>query len=321
MNIWCNGKFDEAAMRRLREGVGGHRLVLAADAKASVLAAGSSDPALAEADIAFGQPAPADCLRSARLRWAQLSSAGYTRFDTAELRENFRGQGKALTNSSTVFADPCAQHVLAMMLALGRSLLASHRDQLTDHSWHIEEHRRATRLLTGQTVLLLGFGAIGRRLAELLAPFSCTLYAVRRQTRSEHGVRIVPEEDLTRVLALADHVVSVMPENESTVNWVNARRLACCKPGARFYNVGRGATVDQNALLEALRSGRLGAAYLDVMSPEPLPPDHPLWTAPNCFITPHAAGGRPDEYEALVEHFLKNLAAFERGEPLVDRIV
>ena len=224
-------------------------------------------------------------------------------------------------NVSAVYADPCAQHVLGMMLALGRQLLPSYRDQLTDHAWRIVERRGASRLLTGQTVLLLGFGAIGRRLAELLAPFGVKIYAVRRQTRSEPGVRIVPEEDLTRVLPLADHVVNILSENDSTRNYVNARRLGWFKPGARFYNVGRGATMDQRAVLEALQSGRLGAAYLDVFEPEPLPPNDPLWTAPNCYITPHTAGGRHDQNEAVVKHFLSNLDAFQRGAALVDRIV
>jgi phosphoglycerate dehydrogenase-like enzyme len=123
------------------------------------------------------------------------------------------------------------------------------------------------------------------------------------------------------VLPLADHVINILPDNDSTRNYVNARRLGWFKPGARFYNVGRGTTVDQTALLDALQSGRLGAAYLDVTEPEPLPVAHPLWTAPNCYITPHTAGGRRDQDEALVKHFLSNLAAFERGTPMVDRIV
>jgi len=307
-------------MKRLREGLGGHKLILAANAQASVLAEGGPDPAFGEADIAFGQPAPSDCARSARLRWAQLSSAGYTRFDNDEVRESFRARGAALTTCSAVFADPCAQHALAMMLSLNRALPSWQRDQVAQ-AWNHKKRGGECRLLTGQTVLLLGFGSIGRRLAELLAPFSCTIYAVRRQTRSEHGVRIVPEEDLTRVLALADHVVNLLPQNEATMNWVNARRLACLKPGARFYNIGRGGTVDQNALLEALRSGRLAGAFLDVMTPEPPPPGHALWTEPNCHITPHAAGGRPDEYKAIVEHFLANLAEFERGGTLLDRVI
>ena len=88
-----------------------------------------------------------------------------------------------------------------------------------------------------------------------------------------------------------------------------------------FYNIGRGTTVDQSALLDALHTGKLSAAYLDVTNPEPLPPDHPLWSAPNCYITPHTAGGHHDEFERLARHFIDNLRRFERGEELVDRIV
>jgi phosphoglycerate dehydrogenase-like enzyme len=320
LTIWCNAKFNATAVRLLNEGVSGHRLTWAEEGSADVLAAGESDPALSAADIAFGQPVAADCMTSARLRWVEISSAGYTRYDTPEFQEAFRGRGAVFTNASGVFADPCAQHVLAMMLALGRNLLPSYRTQLTDHTWDYEERRRSSRLLTGQTVLLLGFGAIGRRLAELLAPFGLTLLAVRRKTHSERGVQIISEEKVSAALATADHIVNLLPENATTRNYVNARRLACCKRGAAFYNVGRGATVDQPALIEALQSGRLGGAYLDVMQPEPLPRDHPLWTAPHCFVTPHTAGGRHDQDEALVRHFLANLKAFETGAAMTDRI-
>jgi phosphoglycerate dehydrogenase-like enzyme len=321
LTIWCNAKFSEADTRRLVEGTREHKLVWSENASASVLVAGKADPTLASADIAFGQPDAGQCLKCEKLRWVEVTTAGYTRYDTPEFREGFRARGALFSNVSEVFADPCAQHVLAMMLALGRQLLPSHRDQLTDHSWHYAQRRYDSKLLTGQTVLLLGFGAIGRRLAELLAPFGMNVMAVRRQTRSERGVRIIPEENVSSALAEADHVVNILPDNASTRNYVNARRLSCCKPGARFYNVGRGSTVDDKALLEALGSGRIGMAYLDVFEPEPLAPDHPFWTAPNCFITPHTAGGRSDQDEAIVKHFLRNLAAFTKGEPLVDRIV
>jgi phosphoglycerate dehydrogenase-like enzyme len=102
---------------------------------------------------------------------------------------------------------------------------------------------------------------------------------------------------------------------------VNARRIGCFKPGARFYNVGRGVTVDQDALIKGLQSGRIGAAYLDVMVPEPLPPSDPLWSAPNCYITPHTAGGRNNVEVELVRHFLLNLEAFEKGAAMTDRIL
>ena len=93
------------------------------------------------------------------------------------------------------------------------------------------------------------------------------------------------------------------------------------KSGAVFYNIGRGTTVDQAALLDALRSGRLAASWLDVTDPEPLPDNHPLWAEPQCFITPHVAGGHAEEAKTLVRHFLKNLDRFVHGLPLLDRVM
>lgn len=321
LTIWTNAKFSDSDTQLLVDGTRNHKLIFARAASTSVLDAGKPDPDLPHADVAFGQPDAMQCLACERLRWVEVTTAGYTRYDTPEFKETFHGRGSAFSNVSEVFADPCAQHVLAMMLALGRRLLPSYRDQLTDRSWHYAERRYDSRLLTGQTVLMLGFGSIGRRLAELLTPFGMNLIAVRRQIRAERGVRIIPEEKVSSAFAQADHVVNILPDNASTRNYVNARRLACFKPGARFYNVGRGSTVDERALIEALRSGRIGEAFLDVFETEPLPNDSPFWELPNCYVTPHTAGGRHDQDTAIVQHFLRNLAAFEKGETMVDRIV
>ena len=122
-------------------------------------------------------------------------------------------------------------------------------------------------------------------------------------------------------LAEADHVVNILPDSAETRHFFDAARFSAIKPGAIFYNIGRGTTVNQDALLDALRSGRIGAAWLDVTEPEPLPDDHPLWAEPNCFITPHVAGGHTDETKTLVRHFLKNFERFVRGEPLLDRVM
>ena len=320
LTIWCNARFTDAATRALETGSAGHRLVWAQERLASVLTPGKPDPRLSEADVAFGQPDAAQCLEVPRLRWIEVTTAGYTRYDRPEFSEEIRRRGAAFSNASSVFGEACAQHALAMMLAFGRQLLPAHAEQLGERAWRYAELRRDCRLLTGETVLMLGYGAIGRQLSALLAPFRMKLFAVRRRVYSEAGVHIIPEEKVSSVLATADHIVNILPENESTRNYVNARRLGWIKPGARFYNVGRGSTVDQHALIEALESGRLGGAYLDVMEPEPLPPSHPLWSAPRCYITPHAAGGRHDQDEALVRHFLANLRAFESGEPMTARV-
>jgi phosphoglycerate dehydrogenase-like enzyme len=308
-------------MALLSRGTRAHRLVLSGKRDKSVLSAGQRDPSIEGAEIAFGQPDPADCIANPSLKWIEVSSAGYTRFDTEDFREAMRLRGTVFTNASQAYAEACAEHVLAMMLALARQLLPSYESQLGERSWAYAERRDTSRLLAGQSVVMLGFGAIGRRLASLLVPFGARICAVRRQIHSELGVRVVSEENLTMVLAEADHVVNVLSENESTINYVNARRIACFKEGARFYNVGRGITVDQGALIDGLESGRIGAAYLDVTVPEPLPPSHPLWSAPNCFITPHTAGGRSDINEGLVRHFLGNLSALEKGGEMTDRIL
>jgi phosphoglycerate dehydrogenase-like enzyme len=295
---------------------------LAQKRSASVLAAGPADPGLKGADVVFGQPEAGDCLRLKSIRWLAVTSAGYGRYDTPEFLETFRARGSVLTSSSSVFAEPCAQHVLGMMLALGRQLLASHAEQLGERRWQFFERRSASVLLNGQTVLLLGYGTIARRLTELLAPFGMKLYAVRRKTHSERGVHIVSEQRVSSVLGEADHIINLLPDNEATANYVNARRLSACKPGARFYNIGRGSTVDERALVQALENGRLGAAYLDVFAEEPLPASSPLWTAPNCFLTPHTAGGRSDQDLALIAHFLTNLTAFVAGgSAMTDRVV
>lgn len=322
LTIWCNGKFGDAALRMLLEGTKDHKLVWASKVSANVLQSGDRDPLTASADVLFGQPSVADCLENERVKWAAVTTAGYTRFDTPEFRETFGGRGSILTSASGVFADSCAQHVLAMMLAFGRNLLPSYKDQLTDHNWNYEDRRYASVLLTGQTVLLLGYGAIAKRLVELLAPFGMKIYAVRRQVHSERGVHIIAEDRLSSVLGEVDHIVNILPDNASTRGYMNARRLSCCKRGARYYNIGRGSTDDPRALIEALQTGRLGRAYLDVFDPEPLAPDHPLWTTENCFITPHTAGGRSDQDEAIVKHFLANLQRFAGGSTdLVDRVI
>jgi phosphoglycerate dehydrogenase-like enzyme len=324
LKIWSNAGFSPAAMALLVKGTGKHRLILAKDAKASSLLPGSLDPAMLTADIVLGQPDENQCLESVSLRWIEVTSAGYTRYDTTDFKETLRDRGMVFTNMSAVFAEPCAQHLLAMMLALSRQLPASWRDQqLPEPGWEYHSRRAASTLLTGQTVLILSYGSIARRLVELLKPFGMKIYALRRRTYSESGVHVIAEERLSAVLPEVDHLIDILPGSEATERFVNGRRLALLKRGARFYNIGRGSTVDQPALMEALERGHLDAAYLDVMEPEPLPPEHPLWRTRNCYITPHTGGGRGDQDVAIVEHFLANLAAFEgeQMDAMTDRVV
>jgi phosphoglycerate dehydrogenase-like enzyme len=297
---------------RLVAATAAHRLLLGVEATAAELA---------HADVAFGQPPVNDARDSERLRWVHLSSAGYGSYDRSDVRDAFARRGAALTKSSFVYANPCAEHVLSFMLAWARQLPDAWAEQLAERGWPQDRLRQRSVLLTDQRIIFFGFGSIGARLAELLGPFTRQLTGVRRSVSGKESIETLTFDDprLAARLAEADHVVNLLPGIPATVGYFTPQLFAAVKPGAIFYNVGRGSTVDQNALIAALSSGQLGAALLDVTDPEPLPPDHALWRAPNCFITPHTAGGHHDEGDRLVDHFITNLGRYERGAALSDR--
>jgi phosphoglycerate dehydrogenase-like enzyme len=275
---------------------------------------------LKHAEIAFGAPDAGAVCESASLRWVHLNSAGYTSFDHQNIRETLNKRGTLVTNSSDVYDEPCAQHLLAMITSLARGLPIALEAQRGDRSWRMSL-RPTLPLLNGQTVLILGFGAIARRLVELLRPLEMNLIAVRRDVKGDEPIRVVTVSELDALLPTVDHLVNILPANDQSEGFVNAARLAKLKTGAIVYNIGRGSTLDQNALIKELRDGRLAAAYLDVTNPEPLPPDHPLWNAPNCFITPHLAGGHRTEKERQVRLFLDNLRRFEQGAAMRNRVI
>ncbi len=318
LTVWSNLRLPDRAHAALAAGLGAHRLVRALELTEHNHPVGRPDPRLAEADVAFGQPEAEQCVACGRLLWVQLTSAGYTAFAGEDVREGLITRGVPVTSSSAVYDEPCAQHALAFLLAQARQLPRSLRGPAAQ-AWDRVPTRAASFLLAKQTVLLVGYGAIARRLAELLAPFGVAVLGFRRRPRGDEPIRVLPVAELDRWLPGADFVVDILPAAADTVEFFGPARFALMKPGATFVNIGRGATVDQEALAAALR-GRLGAAYLDVTTPEPLPPGHPLWDQPNCFITPHVAGGHGDEYDRLVAHFLDNLGRFLGGHPLAGRV-
>jgi phosphoglycerate dehydrogenase-like enzyme len=319
LTIWCNARLTEGAMALLRAGVADFSFIVAARVVNNVEPS-QSDPRLPEADVAFGQPDPGQMMASQRLKWIQLSSAGYARYDRQDLKDALTARGAMLTNSSSVYCEAVAQHTAAQILAASRQLHAAYDNQIGKRAWLAAKLRSQSQMLEGQSILILGFGAIGRRLVDMLRPFHVKLLAVRRSVRGDEPIPTHPMSELDRLLPEADHVVSILPGGDSTHEILNARVFSLMKPSAVFHNVGRGTTVDQTALRSALSSGQLAAAYLDVMNPEPLPPDDPLWTTPNCYLTPHTAGGSSDEFDRVVRHFLANLARFTRNENLQDRV-
>lgn len=321
MTIFSDPLLGDRAAQLLHFGTVGHTLLTPALPASSVLAQAAPDPAFSLAEIAFGQPHLESIHAAADLKWLQVSSAGFTRYDTPEFRQTIAGRGIIVTNSSGVYAQACAEHVFSFMLANSRMLPQALASRAANGSPEWLGLRNTSRSLHGQSVVILGFGVIAKHLLKLLEPFAMRITAMRRQPLGDEGVPVVTGRDLPAALAAADHVINILPDNPASRGFVDDALFSNMKPGAVFHNIGRGTTVDQDALVRALRSGRLSAAWLDVTDPEPLASDHPLRLEPQCFITPHIAGGHHAEDETLVRHFLENLRRFLAHEPLVDRIM
>lgn len=321
LKIFADPALSPELKTLLADGLAPHEVIFPARPAGSVLEKAESDPRFAEADIAFGQPDPADVLTSPRLRWLHISTAGYTRYDTPEFRSAAAEKGLVFTNSSGVYADACAHHALGFLLAHARRLPDGFSSAAPNGSAEWNALRARSTTLAGKNIFIAGYGGIAKRLGELLAPFGAHVTATRRNPRGDEGMAVFPAGETDDALPAADHIIDILPDNAETRLFFDARRFSLMKPGAVFHNIGRGTTVDQQALHAALTSGRLDSAWLDVTDPEPLPGDHPLRSLANCFITPHTAGGHADEARTLVLHFLENFRRHVSSQPLLGRVM
>ena len=179
LTIWANPFLTASAEELLVRSTAPHKLILAQKPE-HVLDVGNLDPRLLHAEIVFGQPDPAAISQSEKLRWLHVSSAGYTRYDTEEIRSALNKRSALMTNSSSVFDEPCAEHLMAWLLADARQLYPSHENQRGARGWPQNELRQNIRLLADETFLIVGYGAIGRRLTELLAPYPVRVIGYRR---------------------------------------------------------------------------------------------------------------------------------------------
>lgn len=270
------------------------------------------EAALASSKIILGRPAPGDVARSPAVEWLQLASAGANRY-VGNIPEHV-----ILTTATGVFGIPVAEHAFAMMLAHTRSLPKSVRDQ-SQRRWSRDGTYRE---LYDNTCGLLGLGDIGMAVACRARAFGMRVLAVRRDAdnRPDPVDELYSLDRMDDMLAQCDFVVNTLPATDATRKVLNATSLRAMKKGSFLCNVGRGATVDQAALVQALQDGHLAGAGLDVFDEEPLPEASPLWTMDSVIITPHVAGLSPREEERLAELFLSNLKRYVRGEALLNRL-
>jgi phosphoglycerate dehydrogenase-like enzyme len=243
------------------------------------------------------------------LRWIQSASDGVDGL----LFPALAASDVVVTNARGVFDDPIAEWVIAAILAFTTGLHRSILDQ-TQGVW--TDGRRRERV-AGQHLVVVGPGPIGRATASRARSLGLTVEAVGRSARTDDALGTIGGPDaLHGALGRADHVLDALPLADGTRGFFDAEAFASMRSTACFYNVGRGATVDEPALIDALRQGLIAGAALDVFADEPLPSDSPLWSMPNVIVSPHISGDLPDWEDIVVDVFVDNLRRFVAGEPL-----
>ncbi len=245
------------------------------------------------------------------LEWIHVAAAGV---DTL-LFDELAASDVVVTNARGVFDRPIAEFVLASVLAQLKQLHLS-RDLQRERVWR----HRETETLGTQRALVVGTGAIGREIARVLRSLGVQVRGAGRTARTDDPDFdvVVESAQLVDHVGWADHVVVVAPLTEATKGLVDRTVLSAMRPGAHLVNVGRGPIVDERALLDALVSGHLGAASLDVFSTEPLPADSPLWTHPSVVISPHMSGDVVGWRDTLAHQFVENAERWLAGLPLAN---
>lgn len=249
--------------------------------------------------------------RADGLRWVHVAGAGVDAVLFPELVES----DVTLTNSRGVFDRSIAEYVLGLMLLFTKDFQETFELQQR-HEWV----HRETEMLSGKRLLVVGAGPIGRTISRLARCFGMEADAVARtaRARDEDFGRVFASEYLDEALGGVDYVVVAAPLTAQTEGMFGAAQFRRMKSDARLINVGRGPIVDQPALVEALQSGEISGAALDVFQEEPLPQDHPLWDMPQVFVSPHMSGDFVGWLEALGELFAENFRRWQKGEELIN---
>lgn len=266
---------------------------------------------LGDAEVILGN-VPPECLASARkLKWLQLNNAGTEGYCDGALPEEV-----LLTNATGAYGLAISEHMVGMLFELQKKLNLYSRNQRA-HIWRSEGH---VQLIQGSRVLVIGLGDIGTAFAQKMKGLGCRTVGIkRREARKPEGVDdLYTVERLERQLPLADIVALCLPGNQDTRHMLNEERIGMLKKNAVVLNVGRGMTVDTEALTKALQEGRIAGAALDVTDPEPLPADHPLWDMENVILTPHISGGftLPETLEKILNICIENLECYLVKRPL-----
>jgi D-2-hydroxyacid dehydrogenase (NADP+) len=275
--------------------------------------------AIADADVYMGWMNRDLFLAAKKIKWVQSPSSGINYYlDIPE----FVTSDVLLTSASGTHGPCLAESTFGMILGTKRQIINAAIAQ-RERRWAGRELRSCMFELTGSTMGIIGLGQVGRAIAKRAAAFDMRVIAADLipQNKPDTVAELWGLDRLGDLLAQSDFVVVTVPYTPQTDNMIGAAEIAKMKDGAMLIGMSRGHIINEDALIAALKSGKLGAAALDVFSQEPLPADNPLWDAPNLLITPHAAGGTQHEAEYIMDIFYENLDRFLKGNlPLRNQI-
>lgn len=297
---------DEHQVERIRDAVGSQDVVVLASDEVSWRRE------LADAEVLFGEVTPAILEAAPELRWVQSVGAGVDR-----IAQILVGRSVRLTGVRGIVGPQLAEHALALLLSLTRGVAAAVRTPGWEHRMSI---RRTQWELAGRNFLVVGLGGTGRAFVQRIRAFDPGRI-VGVEPYPEGSLPAVDEvvhpDAIDQVLPSSDVVVLTLPLTASNRGWFDADRIANMPRGSILINVSRGGLVRDAALVEALRTGHLYGAGLDVLEEEPPGPEHPIWSIASAVVTPHIAGGSPRRAGAVIDHFCENLRRYRSGEPLL----
>lgn len=309
MHILLLTRVDETQMARLRE--------LVSSKPGTVLSRDKNAAAAAPQKVTaiIGAPTPEVIEHLHQVEWVQL------RTDTLECwgdcLNSLHARGITVTRTRGSYDDTVPDHAMLLVLSLARDLPRLQQQRL-QHAWEPSEVEPT--VLAGATMLLIGLGSIGCRIAERAGAFGMRVLAIDPAPLQipDAVKKVYPPDQLLKVVGEADFIVAAVPLTDDTTGMIDAAVLARAKQTAMLVNVGRGGVVDTAALLAALEEGRLAGAGLDVAEPWPLPDDHPLWTHPRVILTGHSAQRGSDYANRQFEVIHENLRRYLAGEPLLN---
>lgn len=301
MKVWINAPFSQENAMLIKHAANGCEVFFGSEA-------------IPDADIIVGQPA--EVTDFARLRLLQSTNAGVEKLLAQGIPENV-----AITNVTGAFGEVISEYIIAGILALSRGLFR-YRDNQRRRIWQDE---RREMLLSGKKALILGCGNIGSETAKRLKAFGVMVTGIRREPKeTEHFDCVCGMDALDALLPNADLIICCLPHTAETCGLLSEGRFLQMKQGALLVNVGRGSLIDEAALVEALKTGRLYGAVLDVFEKEPLSEDSPLWDMENVIVTPHISGpsfGHYPEVERQIAGICaENISRFINGKPLLNMI-